>query len=200
MANEQIAAVVLAAGLSSRMGENKLLIELQGKSVVRHAVEMARTAGLSPILVVVGHQRERIAAALDGDECVQVLNPQYASGMHTSLCAGIACVPSGCKAAVVMLADMPLVGAPMLRELVSTFQTTAAPLVVSTYEGVLAPPVLYSRALFSELLLDDSEGNGRRLIQRHRSRARELAWPATALLDLDRPEDVERVRALFEQR
>ena len=193
----RVAGVLLAAGLSRRMGRNKLLIELGERSVVRRAAETAAAAGFFSLLVVVGHQRERVESELAGIACKPVFNPDSASGIHTSLRAGLAAVPESCEAAVVMLADMPLVSAAMLRELVERFRGGAAPLVISTYDGVSAPPILYSRALFPELCALETEDSGRRLVHCHRAEALELAWPAEALTDLDLPEDLERVRALL---
>ena len=195
MNGDPVAGVLLAAGMSTRMGKNKLLVDLGGKSVLRRAVETATSAGLRPILVVLGHERERAQAELAGLSCQLVQNPDYARGMNTSLRAGIAAVPEGADAAVVMLADMPFVSAAMLRELVARWRAADAPLAISLYDGVIAPPTRYGRALFSEIDALDGDGCGKRVIQQHRSEAVEVAWPALALDDLDLPEDVERVRA-----
>src|SRR5476649_2509345 len=193
MSRERIAGVVLAAGSSSRMGRNKLMVDLSGRSVVRRAVETANAAGLSPVLVVIGHERDRIETELRGLSFTSVINSDYASGMNGSLRTGIAAVPDECAGAMVLLADMPLVSADMLRALCDTFRRGSAPLVVSTYDGVLAPPMLYDRSLFSELY--DVTGEGKSVAKRHRSEAAELAWPAAALADLDHPADIERVLA-----
>jgi molybdenum cofactor cytidylyltransferase len=195
MQPERIAGIVLAAGLSSRMGRNKMLVELDGRSVVRRAVETAIAAGLSPILVVMGHEHERVEAELEGLACLKVINPDYAQGMNTSLRAGIAAVPGDCAAALLMLADMPLVDARMLGDLCAAFRSEQAPLVVSTYDQVVAPPIVYGRALFAELLALRAEDCGKRVVKAHRDEALELAWPASALTDLDHPGDLDRVLA-----
>ena len=92
---------------------------------------------------------------------------------------------------------MPFVSAAMIRALVERFRSAGAPLALSLYDGVIAPPTLYSRALFSEIDGLDGDGCGKRVIQQHRGEASEVAWPAQALTDLDLPEDVQRVRALL---
>jgi CTP:molybdopterin cytidylyltransferase MocA len=87
----------------------------------------------------------------------------------------------------------------MLRAVVERYRASAAPLVVSTYGDVLAPPILYGRSLFPELSALDADGCGKRVVKKHREEAVELSWPASALSDLDVPEDVDRVRAQVEQ-
>ena len=86
----------------------------------------------------------------------------------------------------------------MVRTLVDTFRREQPPLVISTYDGVVAPPILYGRALFEELRALDAEACGKSVVRRHRAEAAELRWPKEALSDLDAPEDLERVRARLE--
>ncbi len=198
MTGDSVAGVVLAAGLSSRMGSNKMLIELGGQTLVRRAVSTAVAAGLDPVVVVVGHDSERVRHELSGLRCTAVFNPEYVRGIHASLRAGLAALPADAGAAVVLLGDMPLVEAAMLRALVEAFRKGSAPLAISTYGEVIAPPILYSRALFPELRAIDDEGCGKRVVKQHRAEAIELRWPEETLTDLDSPADVERVRARLE--
>ena len=194
----RVAGVVLAAGTSSRMGRNKLFLPLGGTSVLRRAVANALKAGLDPVLVVLGHESDRALAELQGVPCTPVLNQDYARGMNTSVRAGISAVPPDASGAVVMLADMPFVTAGMLRALVERYRAAEAPLVVSTYGEVLAPPILYGRPLFDELRGLDGDGCGKRVVKAHRAEAIEMPWPPAALADLDVPDDVERVRTRIE--
>jgi molybdenum cofactor cytidylyltransferase len=191
-----IAAVVLAAGSSTRMGENKLLLSLAGETVVRRAVRAATDAALDPIIVVLGHEPERVRAALAGLVCRTVVNPDHARGKGTSLQFGIAEVASATEAsaAVVMLADMPFVTAAMLAR-VAAREGTAAPMVISRYGEVNAPPMLYDRSLFAELLALSEQGCGKEMVRRHRAEAVALSWPEAALADIDRPEDYQRIVA-----
>jgi molybdenum cofactor cytidylyltransferase len=186
------AAVVLAAGSSTRMGENKLLLVLDGEALVRRAVSAAMTAGLAPIIVVLGHEAEKVAAALEGLPCRTVINPDHARGKGTSLQVGIEAVASSTDAgaAVVMLADMPFVTAAMLAQVAARDDAGAGPRV-----PVNAPPILYDRALFAELLALPGQACGKEMVRRHRHEAGMLSWPEAALTDVDRPEDYERVRA-----
>jgi molybdenum cofactor cytidylyltransferase len=194
-----VAGVVLAAGLSSRMGQNKLLLPLGGRTVLRRAVAAACEAGLSPLLAVLGHESERARGELAGFPCTPVFNADYALGMNTSLRTGFRALADDAAAAVVLLADMPFVTAAMISELVERYRKGDAPLVVSTYGGVVAPPILYGRALFAELRALEGEGCGKRVVKQHRKEAVEVSWPVSALADLDVPADVENARARIEE-
>jgi molybdenum cofactor cytidylyltransferase len=190
-----IAGVLLAAGTSSRMGRNKLFLSLQGESVLRRAALTALAAGLDPLLVVLGHEAERAQAELAGLGCSWVFNPNFAQGINTSLRTGIAAVPEHAAAALVMLADMPFVTRHMLEAVIGRYRGSTSPLVVSSYEGVDAPPMLYDRSLFAELRALDGDGCGKKVVKRHREESLEVAWPASALKDLDVPADVDAVLA-----
>jgi molybdenum cofactor cytidylyltransferase len=113
---KRIATVVLAAGRSTRMGgPNKLTAEIGGKPLVRIAVEQALASRAKPVIVVTGHQRESIEAALAGLDVRLVHNPDYAEGLGASLKAGIAAVPPDAAGVVVCLGDMPQVTAGLIR-------------------------------------------------------------------------------------
>ena len=186
----RVAAVVLAAGASTRMGENKLFLRVDGETLLRRTVTRAATAGLDPVIVVVGFERERAERELVGLPCRAVFNPRHAEGQHTSFRAGIAAMPEEAAAAVVLLVDMPRVTAGMIGTLVERYRETRAPLVVSDYAGVSAPPTLYDRSLFPEILAMQGDGCGRQIVKRHRDEASAVPWPAERLADLDAPADL----------
>jgi molybdenum cofactor cytidylyltransferase len=188
----RVAGVVLAAGASTRLGTNKLLLWLDSEPLVRRVARLALEAGLSPVVVVLGHETERVAAALDGLAVETVVNPAFGAGMAGSLKLGIARVPADCAAAVVLLADMPFVTAAMVAALVARFRGGTEPLVLSLYGEVQAPPTLYARTLFPALA-EAGDGGGRRVVLDHRSEAAELRWPAAALVDIDHPADAARL-------
>jgi len=190
-----VAAVVLAAGSSTRMGRNKLLLDLGGETVVRRAVQAAVEAGLAPVIVVLGHEAERVRAELGGLPCVPVVNPDHVRGVGTSLHAGVRRAADEAVALILMLADMPFVTAAMLTTLVGCYRTTGAPLVVSRYGEVQAPPNLFDRSLFAELLSTDDERCAKRVVRGHENEAVVVPWPEEALRDIDVAEDYERVRA-----
>ena len=202
-----VAGIVLAAGSSTRMGRNKLLLELGGETVVQRAARTAIEAGLDPVIVVTGHAHEAVAAQLHVFAVTTVVNTEHAAGQHTSVAVGIgalgghcgasddcAAAAEDCAAAIVLLADMPFVTTTMVREIAARYKESGAPLVVSRYGGdVTAPPMLYDRSLFGELMRMDARC-GRQVVRRHRREAVEVDWPAEALRDLDRLADYEAIR------
>ena len=202
IAADQVAGVVLAAGLSTRMGRNKLLLELGGEPIVARAVRGARDAGLDPVLLVVGHEAECVRAAIPDLSVTTVANPQPGRGIHSSLRAGFEALAerrNSPAAAVVLLGDMPLVSSAMVRRLVERWRASRVhpPLVISVYGDVVAPPILYGAPLFAELRSLDDEGCGKRVVKRHRAAALEVRWPSWALADLDEPGDLARVEGLL---
>jgi molybdenum cofactor cytidylyltransferase len=195
-----VAGIVLAAGASQRLGRNKLFLELEGQTLMRRVVGRAVAAGLAPVLVVLGHEADRALREIDGMACQPVMNPDYALGINVSLRAGIAAVPARVAAGVVLLGDMPFVTTEMIGAVVERFRQSGAPLVVSDYAGIQAPPTLFDRSLLDEFLAMEGDACSRQLVKRHRSEAVVVGWPATALADIDVPDDYERAKAAFAHR
>ena len=193
IAERSVAGIVLAAGSSTRMGRNKLLLDVGGETLVRRAVRLAGEAGLDPVILVTGRFREAVERQVENLACTPVFNADHETGIQTSVARGVAAVPADCTAAVVMLPDMPFVTARMVRTLVERYAETVAPLVVSRYGEVNAPPILYGRGLFGEISRMRA-GCGREVVRRHHERAVHVDWPAERLRDLDRPDEYESVR------
>jgi molybdenum cofactor cytidylyltransferase len=191
----RVAGVVLAAGSSTRMGRNKMLLTVGTQPLVRRSVQAALDAGLSPVIAVVGHEADRVRGALTGLPCEVVFNPGFNVGMRVSLQAGLRALPADVPAALIALADMPCVTADMMRAVADRYRAGTAPLVVSAYGAVDAPPTVYDRALFAELLAMTGEGSGKQVLLRHRQEADAVAFPEAALFDVDVPADYERIGA-----
>ena len=194
--DKPVAGVVLAAGSSTRMGRNKLLLPIGGEAVVRRAVRAALEADLDPVIVVLGHEAERVRAELYGLPCLAVVNPVHARGVGTSLRAGLAEVSAEARAGavVVLLADMPFVTASSIRRVVESYRKSRAPLVLSRYGEVDAPPTLYDRSLFPELLALAEGHCGKRVVRRHAHEAAVVPSPVDALRDIDVAADYESAR------
>jgi molybdenum cofactor cytidylyltransferase len=189
------AAIVLAAGASRRMGTTKQLLDVDGEPMVRRAVRIMADAGLSPVIVVVGHDETRVREAVRDLDCQLVVNPDFTGPTSTSLHAGINALPDAAESFVVLLADMVRVTTPMVHALAASLRTGTAPLAVSRYGDVLAPPLCFRRALWPELLAWHGEGCGKAVVRAHLHDAALHDWPDAALLDVDTPEDYQAMLA-----
>ena len=195
--NRNVAAIVLAAGRSTRMGgPNKLLAELAGKKLVRIATEQALASKASEVIVVTGHQAELVEQALQGLRVKLVRNPDFAGGLASSVKAGIAAVSDRVDGAVVCLGDMPLIDAALIDRLIEAFAPDRGNLiVVPVAEGRRGNPVLWSRRFFSELMTLDGDIGARHLIGKHGEAVAEVPVEGdSAFLDIDTPQALETAR------
>jgi molybdenum cofactor cytidylyltransferase len=198
---KRIAAVVLAAGRSTRMrGPNKLLAEIARRPLVRIVAEEALASRADPVIVVAGHQRAEVEKALAGLRVRIVHNPDFAEGLGTSLRAGIAAVPADSDAAIVCLGDMPRVDAALMNRLIAAFDPDRGALVVvPTFEGKRGNPVLWSRRFFPDLMAIEGDVGARHLIGRYSEAVAELTVEGKAtLVDVDTPEALSGVKAEME--
>jgi len=198
----QIAAIVLAAGRSTRMGgPNKLVAEISGKPLVRIAVEEALASRAKPVIVVTGHERERVEAALAGLPVKLVHNREFADGLASSVRTGIATVPAEADGAVICLGDMPQVDAALIDRLIAAFDPEQGALgVVPTIDGKRGNPVLWSRRFFPDLMAIEGDIGARRLIGRYGEAVIEV--PVTgkaALTDIDTQEALAGLKAEMER-
>jgi len=194
-----VAAIVLAAGGSTRYGQPKQLLPWKDTTLVGHAVRLARTAdGVGQVIVVVGHRAEQVAAAVREEEqrvrqgmpARVVVNRHWEAGQSTSVRAGLAAVASGASAALFLLVDQPEVPPHVLTALIQRHRQTLAPIVVPTYRGQRGNPVLFDRTLFAELSLLKGDVGGRSLIVRYADRLECVAVSTAGILrDIDTPED-----------
>lgn len=193
----KVAAIVLAAGRSTRMGgPNKLLAELEGKKLVRIVAEQALASKASEVIVVIGHQAELVEQALSGLDVRIVRNPDFAGGLASSVKAGIAAVSKEADGAVVCLGDMPMVSSALLDDLIGAFAPDrGALIVVPVAEGRRGNPVLWSRRFFQELMMLDGDIGARHLIAKHAEAVAEVAVEGDgAFLDIDTPQALEAAR------
>jgi molybdenum cofactor cytidylyltransferase len=193
----KVAAIVLAAGRSTRMGgPNKLLAELEGKKLVRIVAEQALASKATEVIVVTGHQAELVEQALSGLDVRFVHNPDFAGGLASSVKAGITAVSKDADGAVVCLGDMPMVSSAMLDHLIEAFAPDRGNLiVVPVSEGRRGNPVLWSRRFFQELMTLDGDIGARHLIAKHAEAVAEVPVEGDgAFLDIDTPQALEAAR------
>jgi molybdenum cofactor cytidylyltransferase len=195
--NHNVAAIVLAAGRSTRMGgPNKLLAELSGKKLVRIATEQALASKASEVIVVTGHQADLVERALDGLKVKFVRNGDFARGLASSVKAGIAAVSANADGAVISLGDMPLIDAGLIDRLIEAFAPERGHLIsVPVADGRRGNPVLWSRRFFKDLMTLDGDIGARHLIARHAEAVTEVPVEGNgAFLDIDTPQALEAAR------
>ena len=198
----RVAALVLAAGRSTRMGAvNKMLAEIGGKPLVRIAAEQAVASHAHPVIVVTGHEREKVEAALKGLPVRFVHNADYAEGLGTSLKAGIAAVPEETDAVIVCLGDMPQVDAALINRLIAAFDPERGALVVvPSIDGRRGNPVVWSRRFFHDLMAIQGDVGARHLIGNYAEVVVEVPVAGeAALTDVDTPESLLAVKAEIER-
>jgi molybdenum cofactor cytidylyltransferase len=190
----RIAALVLAAGRSTRMGErNKLLEQVAGKSLLRHAVDAARASTASSLTVVTGHEADRIEAELAGTGAILTHNPDYAEGLSTSLIAGLNALPDDIDGAIVLLGDMPGISAKTIDRLIAAFAPDdGRGICVPSFNGRRGNPVLWARRYFSEMKNLAGDIGAKALLGLHSEDVADIPVESDDVLtDIDTPEALE---------
>lgn len=193
----RIAAIVLAAGRSSRMGAaNKLLADVDGAPMVRRVVEAATASHAKPVIVITGNEQGKIHATLRGCKATFVHNHKFAEGMSTSLQAGLAALPANLDGVLVCLGDMPMVTAAALDRLIAAFNPLEGRAIcVPTWNGKRGNPVLWDRRFFPAMAELAGDVGAKHLIGEHAELVAEVAMSDDAVLtDIDTPEALATLR------
>jgi len=191
------AAVILAAGRSSRMGRSKALLPWRGSTMLRRLVQEALASHADRVAVVLGSGADSVRAVLDGLPVRIVENRDWESGLGSSLAAGIAAVAEEsppAAAAVVLLADQPLVTAATIDRLIATRESSGRALVACLHGSELGVPALFAASFFDRLRSLSGDHGAREILRAHAEEAAALDLPE-ARFDVDTPEDYERLTA-----
>lgn len=193
----RIAAVVLAAGKSERMGRNKLLLEVAGRPILDWVLDALEASTVDEVIVVLGHRPEELKPIAEAHGAEIVLNPRYEEGMASSFKAGLRRVSA--DAAFLVLGDQLGLEAELLDRMATAMEADPEALIVSPiHRGRMGHPVLLRRPLFHEILGLKKEETMRDIVLRHESAHELVEGGVWCVLDIDTPEDFERVRRLFE--
>ena len=193
-----IAAIILAAGRSARMGAvNKLLADLDGAPMIVRVAEAVEGSRTEPGVVVTGHERERVEAALAGRNLTFAHNPDYATGLSSSLRRGVAALPDSLDGVVVVLGDMPRVSSAAINRLIAAFAPPeGSAICVPTWRGKRGNPVLFARRFFTEMQAIVGDVGARSLIGRYPQMVCEVAMADDGVLgDVDTPEALAALRS-----
>ena len=191
----RIAAVVLAAGASTRMGTAKQLLQIDGRPLVQHVLDNVQRSGVGEIILVLGHSAAAIQRELKLEGAKVVLNENFLQGMGTSLKSGLARVDSQVQAALIILADQPFVRPETLDQLIAAHERTRAQIVIPTYRGFRGNPVLLDRSVFPEVMGLSGDIGCRAIFGEHQDGIVKLeVGDVGILLDIDQKKDYESLR------
>jgi molybdenum cofactor cytidylyltransferase len=195
----RLAAIVLAAGKSSRMGDNKLLLEVAGRTVLDRLLDTLDDSAVDEVFVVLGHRPEELAPIVGAHRAEAVMNPNYEDGMTSSFKAGLGKVTA--DGAFLILGDQLGLRNELLALMADKMEKEADALIVSpAHEGKKGHPVLFKRALFAEILGLGPDETMKDVVQRHEDAHSSVEGDIWCTLDMDTPEDFEELRRLFESR
>lgn len=191
--NKRVAAIVLAAGCSTRIGgTNKLLAEIDGVPILLRVVGALRSSQAQPIIVVTGHEANEIRRLLCGVPVQCVHNPHFASGLSSSLRRGLSALPKEIEAVLICLGDMPRLTATHIDQLIDAFDPTQGRAIcVPTWRRQRGNPVLWANDFVPEMMQLSGDHGARQLFERHRNLLHYVEMSdASVLLDVDTPEDL----------
>lgn len=188
-----VAAIILAAGASRRLGQPKQLLEFRGETLLERALRMAKESGAAPVLAVLGARFASICATIPFNDAIPVLNDQWEQGISSSIRAGLREVDvraPQASGALIMSCDQPRLTSMHLRELVDTFVAQTTPsIVASSYSGVQGVPAIFPRAAFPDLCALRGDKGARSLLVRPPCPVIVLPFEGGEL-DIDLPSDL----------
>jgi molybdenum cofactor cytidylyltransferase len=191
--SKAIAAVILAAGESSRFRGPKQLLQFEAKTLIRRIVDAAREANCSPVIVVTGNADAEVQRELRETNAITIQNKDWKAGIGTSIRTGIQRLidkASDVDSAVLLVCDQPFVDADVLSGLIALHSRSEKPIVASAYASTLGVPALFARSMFQELLQLSGDSGAKTIIFSNRERVAEFAFPK-GRIDLDTIEDFE---------
>jgi CTP:molybdopterin cytidylyltransferase MocA len=188
------AGIVLAAGSSTRLEGPKQLLDFKRKPLVSYAIESAQMAGLAPIVLVVGDHEDAIRQAVEAYDIKIVRNPNPDLGQSSSLQIGLNGISSNVEAVIFLLADMPLISAELIIEMILRHRKGLSPIIVPYAGGRRGNPVLFDRITFEKLLQIKGDRGGRDIFSAFTHE--QLEWDDSIHFDVDTPEDLDKLRGL----
>jgi molybdenum cofactor cytidylyltransferase len=193
-----ISAVVLAAGRSQRMGEQKLLLPVGGKAVLQRVLESALASELAEIVCVVrSFEPLRRYVSITDERLLWLINYAADRGQSTSVIAGLWAIHPDSEGAMFLVGDQPMIRSDLINALIKRFKTTDALIVGPSCRGITRNPVIFRREIFPEILKLTGDRGGRVLIERYRDKTALLEWPdELPFIDIDVPADYERLKEL----
>jgi len=193
---DNVYAIILAAGASSRMGSSKQLLEWRNRPLLEHAVLNVRAILHERVIVVLGAHAESIQAAIDLDAVTSIVNPDWQEGMASSIRAGIRALPGSAAAALILLCDQPLINAAHIQNLLNGWQSAPTQIVASQYHHSIGVPALFPAEFFEHLLTLKGDRGAKPLLIKFEKSLLKIPLPE-AELDIDNAEDFDYLTGHF---
>lgn len=189
-----ISLVILAAGKSTRMKENKLLLKLDGETLIERVVKTVKGSSADEVIVVLGHEAEKVREQLVKLDCKLVVNENYMRGQSESVKVGLAAVSSSAEAVMILPADVALIDAESINSVIDEHRKSKSHIVIASHKHQSGHPILLDRALFQEVSqIDESALGLKAVINRHRSEVKYVeVGTENVLIDIDTREEFDK--------
>lgn len=191
-----IGAIILAAGSSSRLGEPKQLLKYEGKSLLQKTIDAANDAGTNPVVVVLGANADQISKEVNKSKVHVVTNSEWEEGMASSIGIGLNEVlfnsPST-QAVILMVCDQPYISSELINDLIISYKQTRKPIVTCSYGEAIGPPALFHRSLFDELMQLKGDVGAKKIIRKHNEAVATILF-SKGNIDIDTAEDYDALR------
>ena len=194
-ANDKIGIVILAAGVSSRLGSPKQLLSYNGKTLLRHAVDEATNSNADFVVVVLGANADLLLKEIDATKASVIENKEWEEGMASSIRTGLKTLLKQqvqVDGVIFMVCDQPFVSSVVLNNLINSYKETGKPVVASDYGEVTGPPAFFHQSFFTELMQLKGDEGAKRIIQQHKNETATIPFPE-GRIDIDREEDYEKL-------
>lgn len=190
-----ISLIILAAGLSTRFGRNKLLEKINGCTIIERVVKSATSSKCGEVVVVLGHEAQKIRDVLKNFRCKFVFNKDYTEGQSSSVKAGVGAVMGYAEAVMVLPGDVALITPESINKVIEEYTRCKSPIVVASYKGRSGHPILFDKSLFKEIMEINEETMGlKAVVNRHRQSIRKVEVDSDeVLIDIDSEEDFKRI-------
>ncbi len=195
---KELSATILAAGRSSRLGRDKVLLELGGESIVGLIAQEVIKTGFAECIVVTNPKNHAVVEQITrGPSVKAICNDRYEDGMAGSVRIGVVATSPYSRAMVLLQGDQPLIESSMLSELMVRWEGTTLPYVASSYDELVTTPVLFSRELFPELETLQGDAGARRVLTKHRGAT--VQFPAWRGADVDTELDYTAIQKVWRE-
>lgn len=193
-----ISAIILAAGKSLRMGVPKLLLLIEGKSLLQHVIDSALKSKVDDVVVVLGAEAAKLKREIKPGKARIIVNTSYEEGQSTSLRAGLQSINPKSRAVIILLGDQPFINKATINALVDKYQESGSPVVAPVYNGKRGNPVLFDRSLIPELLSASGDQGGRKIVEKYIDRIATIEIDSAIVgIDIDTWDDYQKMSRFF---